>query len=71
MCRRLLNASALRDQGTPVPIREFLIGHLVRTTAQEQWDRLENGDLLTAAEQGGFEVFLTTDKNLRHQAEHG
>jgi hypothetical protein len=43
----------------------------VRTTAQEQWDRLENGDLLTAAEQAGFEVFLTTDKNLRHQAEHG
>ena len=57
----------LFDQATPVPIREFLIGHTVRTAAQEHWDRLKNGDLLTAAEHGGFEVFLTTDKNIRHQ----
>ncbi len=57
----------LFDQATPVPIREFLIGHTVRTAAQEHWDRLENGDLLTEAEHAGFEVFLTTDKNLRHQ----
>ena len=57
----------LFDQATPVPIREFLIGHTVRTAAQEHWDTLKNGDLLTAAEHAGFEVFLTTDKNIRHQ----
>lgn len=57
----------LFDQATPVPIREFLIGHTVRTAAQEHWDTLKNGDLLTAAEHSGFEVFLTTDKNIRHQ----
>ena len=57
----------LFDQATPVPIREFLIGHTVRTAAQEHWDTLKNGDLLTAAERAGFEVFLTTDKNIRHQ----
>ena len=57
----------LFDQATPVPIREFLIGHTVRTAAQEHWDRLKNGDLLTAAEHAGFEVFLTTDKNLQYQ----
>lgn len=28
---------------------------------------MENGDLLTAAETDGFEVFLTADKNLRYQ----
>jgi hypothetical protein len=28
----------LFDQATPVPIREFLIGHTVRTAAQEHWD---------------------------------
>jgi hypothetical protein len=33
----------LFDQATPVPIREFLIGHTVRTAAQEHWDRLKNG----------------------------
>lgn len=57
----------LFDQATPVPIREFLIGHTVRTAAQEHWDTLTNGDLLTAAEHAGFEVFLTTDKNLQYQ----
>ena len=57
----------LFDQATPVPIREFLIGHTVRTAAQEHWDTLKNGDLLTAAERAGFEVFLSTDKNMRHQ----
>jgi hypothetical protein len=57
----------LFDQAIPVPIRTFLIGHTVRTAAQEHWDRLKNGELLTVAEQAGFEVFLTTDKNMRHQ----
>ena len=28
---------------------------------------MANGDLLAAAEAGGFEIFLTTDQNLRHQ----
>ena len=57
----------LFDQATPVPIRTFLIGHTVRTAAQQHWDTLKNGDLLSAAEAAGFEVFLTTDKNMRHQ----
>ncbi len=57
----------LFDQATPVPIRNFLIGHMVSTAAQQHWDTLKNGDLLTAAELAGFEVFLTTDKNMRYQ----
>lgn len=55
------------DQATPVPIRPYLEGHTVRTAAQEGWDRLKNGDLLTAAEDAGFDLLLTTDKNIRHQ----
>ena len=57
----------LFDQATPVPIRTFLTGHTVRTAAQQHWDTLKNGDLLSAAEAAGFEVFLTTDKNMRYQ----
>jgi hypothetical protein len=57
----------LFDQATPVPLRPFLTGHTVRTAAQQGWDRLTNGDLLTAAEGGGFEVLLTTDRNIRYQ----
>ena len=31
------------------------------------WDRLVNGDLMAAAEAAGFELLLTTDKNIRDQ----
>src|ERR1019366_932576 len=55
------------DQATPVPIRPYLEGHTVRTAAQQGWDRLRNGDLLTAAEKAGFDLLLTTDKNMRYQ----
>jgi hypothetical protein len=57
----------LFDQATPVPIRRFLTGHSVSTAAHEHWETLKNGELLTVAEQAGFEVFLTTDRNLRYQ----
>ncbi len=42
-------------------------GHTVRTAFQQGWDKFKNGDLLTAAEQAGFELFLTTDKNMWYQ----
>ena len=57
----------LFDQATPVPIRSYLEGHIVRTAAQQGWDTLRNGDLLTAAEGAGFDLLLTTDKNIRYQ----
>jgi hypothetical protein len=57
----------LFDQATPVPIRTYLKGHDVRTAAQQGWDTLKNGELLTAAEADGFDVLLTTDKNMRYQ----
>lgn len=31
------------------------------------WDRLTNGQLLKVAEAGGFDLLLTTDKNIRHR----
>jgi len=57
----------LFDQGTPVPLRQFLSGHTVRTAAEQKWTTLENGQLLDAAETAGFDLLLTTDKNMRHQ----
>jgi len=57
----------LFDQGTPVPIRRRLKGHSVRTTREQGWSTLTNGDLLRAAEEAGFDLLLTTDKNMRHQ----
>jgi hypothetical protein len=57
----------LFDQGTPVPIRPFLKEHTVQTTAQRGWDKLKNGELLKAAEDAGFDVLVTPDKNIRYQ----
>lgn len=57
----------LFDQGTPVPLRAFLADHTVRTAAEQHWTTLENGQLLDAAEAAGFDLLLTTDKNIRHQ----
>ena len=57
----------LFDQGTPVPIRPHLAHHTVRTAAQQGWAAFGNGELLTAAELAGFDVFVTTDKNIRYQ----
>lgn len=57
----------LFDQGTPVPIAAYLREHTVRTTFQEGWDRLANGELLRAAEAAGFDVLLTTDNSIAYQ----
>lgn len=57
----------LFDQATPVPLRQWLEGHSVRTAYQEGWDRLKNGELIAAAEEAGFDLLLTTDRNLCYQ----
>ena len=44
----------LFDQGTPVPLREFLSGHEVSTAYELGWSTLRNGELLTMAEASGF-----------------
>jgi len=31
------------------------------------WDRLSNGALLKAAEEAGFDLLLSTDKNIQYQ----
>lgn len=57
----------LFDKSAPYGLARHLQDHALSTAEERGWDRLENGDLLTAAEKAGFEVFLTTDKNLRYQ----
>lgn len=57
----------LFDQGAPVPIKRYLTAHAVSVAADLGWDRLRNGDLLRVAEEEGYEVLLTTDKNFRYQ----
>lgn len=57
----------LFDNGTPAPLRHALADHTVVEAIERGWDRLVNGELIAAAEAAGFEVLLTTDKNIRYQ----
>ena len=57
----------LFDNGTPAPLRDVLKGHIVVEAIERGWDRLINGELIAVAEASGFEILLTTDKNIRYQ----
>jgi predicted nuclease of predicted toxin-antitoxin system len=58
----------LFDNGTPRTLARFLIEHHMVTEARARgWHELENGELLNVAEAAGFEVLVTTDKNLGYQ----
>jgi hypothetical protein len=58
----------LFDNGTPRTLVRYLIDHHAVTEARARgWDELENGALLNAAEAAGFDVLVTTDKNLSYQ----
>lgn len=57
----------LFDQGTPAPLRKHLTSHDVDTVYENGWSQLENGKLLVQAENSGYEVFVTTDQNLKYQ----
>jgi hypothetical protein len=57
----------LFDNGTPRGLSAFLAGHRVEEARLRGWEELTNGDLIDVAEAAGFEVLLTTDKNIRYQ----
>ena len=58
----------LFDHNVPVKVRTFLPGHNVQTVVEMNWPpQLENGELLRTAEQAGFDVFVTSDQNIRFQ----
>ena len=57
----------LFDLGAPAPLRRYLVGHEVQTAYESGWSDLSNGDLLRAAEDAGYQLFLTTDQNLVYQ----
>ena len=57
----------LFDNGTPRGVAAALTEHIVEEARSHGWDTLGNGELLDAAEAAGFDVFVTTDRNLRYQ----
>ena len=57
----------LLDNNAPRGLIRALIGHTVTEARERGWAMLKNGDLLSVAEQAGFEVLVTADKNIRYQ----
>ena len=55
----------LFDHGTPSGIASALVGHQVTEAIDRGWDQISNRELLERAEEAGFDLLLTTDKNLR------
>ncbi|MGD0268803.1 MAG: hypothetical protein ABSB14_07040 [Candidatus Sulfotelmatobacter sp.] len=57
----------LFDHGTPSGIARALSGHDVTEAIDRGWEQISNGELLAEAEAEGFDLLLTTDKNIRYQ----
>jgi len=57
----------LFDHNTPLPLRRYLLEHIVDTANQKGWSELINGDLLDSAEEEGYEILITADQSISYQ----
>jgi hypothetical protein len=57
----------LLDENLDHALRKLLGPHDVATVTYMRWAALKNGELLQAAEDEGFDVFLTGDQTLSHE----
>jgi hypothetical protein len=56
------------DESVPQKLRLLIEGgHTVVTAWYQGWSGLKNGALLDAAEQAGFDLFITADQELSYQ----
>jgi len=56
----------LLDQNSPRALRQFLVGHDVKTAREMGWETISNGLILQMAE-AEFGLMITADKNIRYQ----
>lgn len=57
----------LFDNGTPNPLARSLTDHEVTFARKIGWHELKNGELIEKAEEAGYHLLLTTDKNIKYQ----
>jgi hypothetical protein len=57
----------LLDENLPQKLRLHLLPHEVATAAYQGWAGWSNGELVRAAEEGGFDVLVTADQRLNYQ----
>ena len=61
----------LFDHNAPRQLRRHLVGHHVDVAEERGWATLVNGALLDRAEEAGYEVVITADKNMAYQQNLG
>ena len=58
----------LLDESVPQKLRLLIDGgHSVGTTWFQGWSGLKNGALLNAAEEAGYDLFITADQEMSYQ----
>lgn len=57
----------LIDHCLPRRLKHHFPAHEVATAVDLGWSRLKNGDLLTAAAAGGFDLVLTIDQKMKYE----
>ena len=56
----------LLDECVPWPMHRLLPGHACTSVQAQGWSGIRNGDLLQRAE-AEFDLFITSDQNIRYQ----
>lgn len=57
----------LLDHSVPQRLRRYLSDHEVHSAQYLNWEQLENGDLLRAAVENGYQIVITGDLSMKHQ----
>ena len=57
----------LLDQNAPLGLRRAFQQHEITHADELGWGRLRNGELIRAAEEAGFVIMITCDRNVRYQ----
>ena len=61
----------LFDHNAPRQLRRHLVDHDVDVAEERGWATLVNGELLDRAEEAGYEVVITADRNMPYQQNIG
>ncbi|MBW4630739.1 MAG: DUF5615 family PIN-like protein [Iphinoe sp. HA4291-MV1] len=54
------------DENLPRALKRYLSGYEVTTVQEQGWAGVKNGELMARID-GVYDVFLTSDKNLKYQ----
>ncbi len=57
----------LFDVCVPRPLFRALTGHSVKLAQELGWSELRNGDLIAAAGNADFDLFITADQSIQYQ----